>query len=103
MKNFSGTGTGGLKIEAWAGNALIGNSGDMAASGNSTEWATYQFNWTVPVGTEKLIFVPLWGGSSEVGIDNVGVMAVPEPATLGLIGLFGGAMVFLRRLRRLRF
>ena len=83
MINLQGTGTGGLKIEAWAGNAIVGSSGDMAASGQSTSWATYTFDWTLPASTEKIIIVPLWGANSEVGYDNIGV---PEPSAFALIG-----------------
>lgn len=38
-------------------------------------------------------------GSSEIGFDNIIVTAeaIPEPATMGLITLFGGAILLLRR------
>lgn len=36
------------------------------------------------------------GGSGyEINVDNI--QAIPEPATLGLLGIFGGAMLVLRR------
>ncbi len=93
-----GSGTGGLKVEAWAGNAHIANSGDQWRASGSTEWETFTFDWAVPAGTEKMLFVPLAAhGAGKIGLDNIGV--VPEPATLGLLGLAGGAMVFLRRFR----
>lgn len=97
MKNFAGTNPGGLKVEAWGGNALIGYLPDWRPATASTAWQTYEVDWDVPAGTEKLIFVPVWGADSTVGFDNVGV--VPEPATFGLIGLAGAAMFVVRRFR----
>lgn len=78
----------GIKIEAWAANAIVGNTGDVRPStiGNGSTWETYNYIWTLPGTTEKVIIVPLWSGnSSVVGIDNVGV--VPEPSTYALLAL----------------
>lgn len=102
MINLSGTGVGGLKVEAWAGNALIGNSGDMAASGQSASWATYTWSYTLPLLTEKLIIVPLWGNGSNIGFDNVGVVggAIPEPSSFAILaGLASLGFVASRRRR----
>ena len=104
--NLSGPGpVGGFKWEAWGGNALVGNTGDTFPTviGDGTTWQTYTYNWTLPVGTEKLIFVPLWAGganTSTVGFDNVGV--VPEPSTYALLslGAAGFGAHLLRRRRR---
>lgn len=99
LKNFAGTGTGGLKVEAWASNALVGNSGDMFAATQTADWATYSWDWTLPAGTEKLIMVPLWGAGSTVGYDNVGVV-VPEPGTYAaFFGALALAVVLYRRRR----
>jgi hypothetical protein len=64
LKTFAGTAGGGMKVEAWAGNALLGNSGDVNAPGAFADWTTFTFDWDVPAGTEKMIFVPLWGAGS---------------------------------------
>ena len=95
LKTFAGTAGGGLKVEAWGANVLLGNSGDVNAPGAFADWTTFTFDWAVPLGTDKMIFVPLWGSASTVGFDNVGV--VPEPATLGLLGIGAAAMVVIRR------
>jgi hypothetical protein len=97
LKNFAGTSPGGMKVEAWGSNVLIGNSGDVRAPSSYDDWTTFTFDWVVPDGTEKMIFVPLWGADSTVGFDNVGV--VPEPATLGLLAISGGVLAFLRRFK----
>jgi hypothetical protein len=98
LKTFSGTAGGGMKVEAWAGNALIGNSGDVNAPGANANWTTFTFDWDVPAGTEKMIFVPLWGANSLVGYDNVGV--VPEPSTFALLGGLAALGVVMYRRRK---
>ncbi len=35
--------------------------------------------------------------ASSVGIDSMGLSAVPEPATLGMVAAVGGAILFIRR------
>ena len=35
--------------------------------------------------------------NSGTALDNLNVQAIPEPATMGLIGLFGGGIMFVRR------
>jgi beta-glucanase (GH16 family) len=80
---FAGTASGGLKVEAWGNNALIDFLPDDRPSVTPSTWTTHSVDWIVPVGTEKLIFVPVWGINSTVGFDNVGVaFDPPEPAQL---------------------
>jgi hypothetical protein len=101
LKTFAGTANGGMKVEAWAGNSYLADSGDRKPLGAAyTDWTTFTFNWFVPLATEKMIFVPLWGASSAVGVDNVGV--VPEPSTYALlaIGAAGLGTHLVRRRRR---
>ena len=101
LKTFAGSANGGMKVEAWGGNTLLGNSGDQKPLGAAyTDWTTFNFNWFVPLATEKMIFVPLWGANSTVGFDKVGV--VPEPSTYALlaIGAAGLGTHLVRRRRR---
>ena len=100
LKTFAGTAGGGLKIEAWGGNAILGNSGDVNAPGAFADWTTFTVPYFVPAGTDKIIMVPLWGAGSTVGYDNVGTDVVPEPATAGLLALAGLSMFVIRRVSR---
>jgi hypothetical protein len=36
-------------------------------------------------------------GGNELVLDNIAVTVIPEPATLGLLGAFGGGILFIRR------
>lgn len=36
-------------------------------------------------------------GANSGNVDSFSVSTIPEPATLGLVGVFGGAMLFIRR------
>jgi hypothetical protein len=93
----------GFKWEAWGNNVLTGNTGDIRFSliGDGTTWETYTYDWTLPAGTDKLIFVPLANYTTDavVGLDNVGV--VPEPSTYALLALgaagLGGHLIRRRR------
>lgn len=87
------TGSAGIKMESWTATGVISDSGDMNKP-ITDSWATYSWDYEIAAGATHLKFVPLWGGGTTVGFDNVGV--VPEPATLGLLGL-AGATLFIRR------
>ena len=94
----------GMKVEAWGNNAIVGNTGDQQVNpiGDGSTWQTYTYNWTIPLNTEKPIFVPLnnrAGANTVIGLDNVGV--VPEPSTYALLAL-GAAGLGTHLVRRRR-
>ena len=79
---LSGTAAPALKIDFVSANSVFDHTGDQTAP-FSTEWATHTFDWQIPVGTEKLIFVPVAGEASIHGYDNVGVYPnYPDPTQL---------------------
>jgi hypothetical protein len=84
MKNFAGTGKGGLKVESWnGGGGAFDNTGDMPASGSSNQWANYTWNYSIPAGATSIKIVPLVTGASgastadSVGFDNIKVNNTP--------------------------
>lgn len=57
---------------------------------------------TLQVGGTAIFELAFTGGTAgsaghHLWLDNIGVSAVPEPATLGLVAVFGGAVLFIRR------
>ena len=59
LKTTAGASQGGLKVEFWANNAKISDTGDQYAPLFTSWWRTHNFDWTIPPGTEKMIFVSL--------------------------------------------
>ena len=88
------TGNGGLKMESWTATGNISYSPDMNVA-ITDSWDTYSWDYTIAAGATHLKFVPLWDAGAANGYDNIGV--VPEPATLGLLGISAAAMAFIRR------
>ena len=83
-----------------SGWGVIAGITDLTGS-SSSSWTTGSFTaYDVPVGTS----VRLWfdtGGSSSAAVlfDNFAVSAVPEPATMGLLGIGGFLAFAVRKLR----
>lgn len=115
MINLASTGLGGVKFESWGDDqggpgipAIVSNSGDLAASGQSASWATYSWNYTIDASADAIKIVPLltpptYGvgdGQSSIGFDNIRVenIAVPEPTSSILLGL--GTLGLMVRRRR---
>ena len=93
----------GEGIEAYVANAVGGaylgyiyafdiTTGNV--EGEASDWATATWNFTAAdTSTQRLYF----RGGGESWMDDVAVTEVPEPITLGLLGLGG---LFLRRKKR---
>ena len=90
-------GTGGLKMESWTAGGVISDSGDMNKA-ITTSWDTYSWDYTIAAGATHLKFVPLSVSGDVIGFDNV--VVVPEPASIGLIGLCASGLFFTRRFFR---
>ena len=85
------------------GGTLLGSSGSLggtaSAGGNHVDVA-YQFVTGASV-SGNLVIALEQTGASQANVDNVRLEAIPEPATLGLVGIFGvGLMVARRRMKR---
>ena len=64
-------------------------------------WVTRSVTAVAPATTTQIgirLFTSLDGqGDSGVWADNADIVAIPEPATMGLFGLMGGAMLWARK------
>jgi len=98
MIQFSGDAgeTAGLKMESWTTGGVISDSGDVKLA-VAASWTTYSWDYTIAAGATHLKFVPVQHNGLSVGYDNVGV--VPEPATMGLLAVAAGFLMFVRRFR----
>ena len=71
MIQLSGDNLGGLKVDFFFGGTPNGSTGDKFATSMGAGWNTYDFEVTIPAGTDGIKVVPLWGSGSSVGYDNV--------------------------------
>lgn len=62
----------------------------------STDWQSFSGSVVFPSADNGDVFF-YQRGAGSVQIDNVVLEAVPEPASLGLLGLVGGGIFFIRR------
>jgi len=82
-----GRSIGGMKVDF-----IPGSTGDIYPSqliGDGTNWETYSFQITIPLGVTQINLVALWGPNSNVAYDNFKILlptppAPPQPAiTIG--------------------
>ncbi|VGO12790.1 hypothetical protein PDESU_01344 [Pontiella desulfatans] len=66
---------------------------DLGLASGSTLYAGYSTDWN-DVGA---VDIASFSKIDEVHMDNFQIEVIPEPATLGLISAFGGAVLFIRR------
>ncbi len=73
MKIFSGSNIGGFKVDFSNGASGDGSTGDIFPEliGDGTTWESYEFQVRIPATTTAIKIVPLWGGGSVVGYDNI--------------------------------
>ena len=95
LNNPNGLETAGIKMENWTATGVINDTGDMKVK-VADVWTTYTWDFTIDSAATHIKFVPVQHNELSIGYDNVGV--VPEPATLGLLGLAGAGLFIRRRL-----
>jgi hypothetical protein len=93
MKNFAGTGKGGLKLESWTDTGFISATADVPATGQSSSWATYSWSYTIAANATRIKVVPLATPptgvttSDIIGFDNIRVdngIIPPPPVVPGI-------------------
>jgi len=82
-------------------------NGVITGSGHETGLLHGQYvGWTAPAGFDELrvaaapeddVPSPGFGNWQAIAIDDLRVQAIPEPASLGLLGLISGGIYFSRR------
>ncbi|MGL4400038.1 MAG: hypothetical protein ACRCXD_09230 [Luteolibacter sp.] len=90
MKNFAGTGKGGLKLESWTDTGIISATADVPATGQSSAWTTYSWTYTIEPTATRIKVVPLATPptgvttSDIIGFDNIRVDngVVPPPPVI---------------------
>lgn len=65
---------------------------DTGIAAGTTVYAGYSTFWNGG-GTNMMAS----GSMNQVNVDDFAVSVIPEPATLGLVAFFGGAVLFIRR------
>ena len=100
--------SGYLKIEFYdaSGTTMLGSAESAHWSQPTydvgTPWAKYSVYGQAPAGTEMVrSILGTYGEGGTARFDNADLQVVPEPATIGLVGLFGGGLLFLRRRSRI--
>jgi hypothetical protein len=82
--------------------ATIGASSLSATHGDSSDTTYFSVDFSIDNAGESMDVVfaaPVLSDTTygNVGLSAVTIAAIPEPATLGLIGAFGGGLLFIRR------
>jgi len=90
------------RIEGDAGIVPGGSMNEwVAVAAGETKTVTYQM--APMVGTGGALYMLALGnstpGAAEVWVDNIQVTVIPEPATLGLLGLAAAVLIGMRRFR----
>jgi hypothetical protein len=91
-----------LRLEFYGGGTLLNvNESAHWSQPNydvGTAWANYSLKGTAPAGSDTVrVILGSYGEGGTARFDNAVLVAIPEPATIGLLGLAGGGLVLFRR------
>ena len=88
-----------------AANGVINSSGIQNITNSPAGYTLNTLNLTLPAGTDHVqvefdaIVGAINGSSTTINLDDVSLNTVPEPTSLALLALGGGAMAIRRRRR----
>lgn len=91
--------SGAMRLDATsAGGALGDMVSQVSTHGTVSGFTTYTAQFVATTATTTLRFTDVSVGSTS-GADTLldNVSAIPEPATLGMVAVFGGGILFIRR------
>ena len=85
-------------VDGTSNTLLLGETAMAPATNLDSAWAEFTYSF-IPIGGSNIISFSEIGGGYYAGLDDVTVVAVPEPSTwaLALLGFVGLAMVGTRR------
>ena len=104
--NYRGNGGAvsiGVTIQDGTSNTiLLGETATAPATDLDSTWQQFTYSF-IPDGRSNTIRFSEIGGAAYAGLDDISVVAVPEPSTwaLALLGFAGMGMVGMRRVTRL--
>lgn len=79
MRLFSGFNIGKFKVESYNSDGLKLSDPEKLTNliGDGSTWETYTYDFLIPAGTAGIKIVLVAGISSDVGYDNIGIVAPP--------------------------
>lgn len=84
----------GVKLTTFVDASASDLGGLIIADAGTYTSQTYDFTWD---GGDAVALMFSGNVGMDGAVDNISINVVPEPATLGLITVFSGAMLFIRR------
>jgi hypothetical protein len=87
-------------VQIWSSDDRYNSTQQEWIDGEALQTNIGQFKtgtFTADATTQSITIGPALSGSNSGILNAMQVRAIPEPATLGLIGFFGGGLLFVRR------
>ena len=89
---------GGYTLEGdTVADMVINADGSDATGWTHYNWTQYGTTTIVPVNALSAVVTAGQGSGNDTYVDLISLDVVPEPGTLGMVAVFGGALAFIRR------